>query len=42
MSLRVFVKSGSLALFSVGLDPLFLARAAFASAAPSDAGPILV
>lgn len=42
MSRRVFVKSGGLALFSVGLDPLFLARAAFASAAPSDAGPILV
>src|SRR5437879_6840587 len=28
---RVFVKSGSLALFSLGLDPLFLARAAYAA-----------
>ena len=27
ISRRVFVKSGGLALFSVGLDPLFLARA---------------
>src|SRR2546425_4535440 len=44
---RVFVKSGGLALFSVGLDPLFLARAAFASYRPlpfltASAGPILV
>src|SRR6266550_6622389 len=31
---RVFVKSGGLALFSVGLDPLFLARAAFTSYKP--------
>src|SRR6266487_2460472 len=31
---RVFVKSGGLALFSFGLDPLFLARAAFASYRP--------
>src|SRR2546428_10625869 len=31
ISRRVFVKSGSLALVSFGLDPLFLARAAFAS-----------
>src|SRR5438874_8278210 len=31
---RVFVKSGGLALFSLGLDPLFLARAAFASYRP--------
>ncbi len=30
ISRRVFVKSGGLALFSLGLDPLFLARAAFA------------
>ena len=30
ISRRVFVKSGGIALFSVGLDPLFLARAAFA------------
>src|SRR6266550_3505651 len=31
---RVFVKSGGLALFSFGLDPLFLARAAFTSYKP--------
>ncbi len=39
ISRRVFVKSGGLALFSFGLDPLFLARAAFAvrqSAGPPD------
>src|SRR5947199_1461510 len=39
ISRRVFVKSGGLALFSLGLDPLFLARAAFAvrpSAGPPD------
>src|SRR2546427_7461523 len=34
ISRRVFVKSGGLALFSIGLDPLFLARAAFASYRP--------
>ncbi len=34
ISRRVFVKSGGLALFSVGLDPLFLARAAFVSYRP--------
>src|SRR5881409_24085 len=34
ISRRVFVKSGVLALFSLGLDPLFLARAAFASYRP--------
>src|SRR5947199_3747259 len=34
MSRRVFVKSGGLALVSLGLDPLFLARAAFASYRP--------
>src|SRR5438094_6951534 len=34
ISRRVFVKSGGLALFSFGLDPLFLARAAFASYRP--------
>src|SRR5204862_378312 len=42
---RVFVKSGGLALVSLGLDPLFLARAAFASYRPSSsltARPILV
>jgi len=31
ISRRVFVKSGGLALFSLGLDPLFLARAAYAA-----------
>jgi uncharacterized protein (DUF1501 family) len=39
ISRRVFVRSGGLALFSLGLDPLFLARAAFAvrpSAGPPD------
>ncbi len=30
ISRRVFVKSGGLALFSLGMDPLFLARAAYA------------
>lgn len=42
---RVFVKSGGLALFSLGLDPLFLARAAFAStsqAARASGRPVLV
>jgi len=42
---RVFVKSGGLALVSLGLDPLFLARAAFASYRPLSsltARPILV
>src|SRR5436309_3238892 len=34
ISRRVFVKSGGLALFSLGMDPLFLARAAFASYRP--------
>ena len=34
VSRRVFVKSGGLALVSLGLDPLFLARAAFASYHP--------
>ena len=45
VSRRVFVKSGGLALFSLGLDPLFLARAAYAAtrstAYPSNR-PILV
>ena len=40
ISRRVFVKGGGLALVSLGLDPLFLARAAYASArqpvGPSD------
>ena len=35
ISRRVFVKSGGLALFSLGLDPLFLARAAFAARPPA-------
>src|SRR3989442_10285946 len=35
ISRRVFVKSGGLALVSLGLDPLFLARAAFASGRPT-------
>ncbi len=34
ISRRIFVKSGGLALVSFGLDPLFLARAAFASSRP--------
>ncbi len=34
ISRRVFVKSGGLALVSFGFDPLFLARAAFASYRP--------
>src|SRR5436309_947719 len=47
ISRRVFVKSGGLALFSVGLDPLFLARAALASSRPlpsltASARPVLV
>lgn len=41
ISRRVFVKSGGLALFSLGLDPLFLARAAFVPSRPlpSHTGP---
>src|SRR5213083_2565843 len=35
ISIRIFVKSGGLALVSLGLDPLFLARAAFASGRPT-------
>jgi uncharacterized protein (DUF1501 family) len=35
ISRRVFVKSGGLALVSLGLDPLFLARATFASYRPA-------
>ena len=34
ISRRVFVKSGGLALFSLGMDPLFLERAAYASYGP--------
>src|SRR5216117_634667 len=41
ISRRVFVKSGGLALFSLGLDPLFLARAAFASYRPLPPFPAL-
>src|SRR5207245_2767312 len=42
ISRRVFVKSGGLALFSIGLDPLFLARAAYAATnAPSPSFPVL-
>ena len=45
VSRRIFVKSGSLALVSFGLDPLFLTRSAFARTrplSPSAHGPILV
>ncbi len=35
ISRRVFVKSGGLALFSLGLDPLFLGRAAYALDRPT-------
>ncbi len=35
ISRRVFVKSGGLALVSLGLDPLFMARAAFAAHVPT-------
>ncbi len=35
VSRRIFVKAGGLALVSLGLDPLFLARAAFASVRPA-------
>ena len=35
ISRRVFVKAGGLALFSVGFDPLFLARAAYALHRPT-------
>jgi uncharacterized protein (DUF1501 family) len=38
---RVFVKSGGLALFSVGLDPLFLARAALSLGRPGPPSAIL-
>lgn len=45
VSRRVFVKSGGIGLFSVGLDPLFLARAVYGGARPGPlaaAGPVLV
>jgi uncharacterized protein (DUF1501 family) len=45
ISRRVFVKAGGLAFVSLGLDPLFLARAAFAAGRPAvgpTGRPILV
>ena len=43
ISRRVFVKAGGLALVSLGLDPLFLGRAAYALVRPlGSSGPILV
>ncbi len=36
---RVFVKSGGIALFSLGFDPLFLGRAAYALARPRPTSP---
>jgi len=36
---RVFVKSGGIALFSLGIDPLFLDRAAYALARPRPTSP---
>ena len=44
ISRRVFVKAGGLALVSVGLEPLFLERAAYALRRPFAAPrrPILV
>src|SRR6266702_832846 len=44
ISRRVFVKAGGLTLVSLGLDPLFLARAAFAARRPGGptSRPILV
>src|SRR5881409_3951899 len=39
ISRRVFVKSGGVALFSLGLDPLFLARAAYAATSRLPAYP---
>jgi len=39
ISRRLFVKSGGIALFSLGLDPLFLARAALTSVRPSARPP---
>src|SRR5437867_5174350 len=35
ISRRIFVRSGGLALVSLGLDPLFLARAVFAAGRPA-------
>jgi len=45
ISRRIFVKSGGIALFSIGLDPLFLARAALSLSGPqatTGTRPILV
>ncbi len=44
ISRRVFVRAGSLALVSLGLDPLFLERAAYAAPRKADGrkGPVLV
>src|SRR5260221_6684012 len=44
MSRRVFVKAGALSLVSLGLDPLFLGRAAYAMRRPgrSAGGKVLV
>jgi uncharacterized protein (DUF1501 family) len=41
ISRRAFVKSGGIALFSVGLDPLFLARATFALDRPRPSWTVL-
>jgi uncharacterized protein (DUF1501 family) len=42
VSRRAFVKSGGLALFSLGLDPLFLERAAYALRRPPPSSAVLV
>jgi len=42
ISRRVFVKSGGLALLSLGLDPLFLGRAAYALRRPAPPSAVLV
>jgi uncharacterized protein (DUF1501 family) len=42
ISRRAFVKSGGLALFSLGLDPLFLGRAAYALRRPPPSSAVLV
>ncbi|MGH7676592.1 MAG: DUF1501 domain-containing protein [Gemmatimonadales bacterium] len=41
ISRRVFVRSGGLALFSAGLDPLFLARAVFSLGRPGPSSAVL-
>ena len=40
ISRRVFVRGGGLALVSLGLDPLFLARAIYGQGAPSPSLPV--